>query len=273
MMRKWISVSACSAALCLCSVSGAQQTNNNAPPQTTPNRSDAATPHDQRSDWKSADHTLATCVAIANQEEIAIAKFAQEKARSSDVKEFAKMLVKDHQAFLEKLEKFAPEAARDGYLHEKHEPSTNDKTRAGADKTTGVEAKVGLAGGTVKASAGKVQQTAGTEETADRHHGVNFIQLHREIAAECVRNAKEMLTEKEGDKFDECFVGHQIAAHAAMKTKLTVFERHASSELKDVLAKGAETTQRHMKKAEELMKELAHADSSSKRDSSSSKKE
>ena len=275
-MRKWICVTACGAGLCVSSVAVAQQTTPKPTPQTPAGRVEGNNKNEPRSNWQSVDQTLATCVAICNQEEIAIAKFAQEKASSPEVKEFAKMLVKDHQAFLEKLGKFAPEASQEGYLNDKHEPSANDRSRATSrnDKTAGVEAKVEVAGGELKVSAGKIQQTGATD-AADRQHGhaINFVQLHREIAEECIRNSKEMLSEKEGKQFDECFVGHQIAAHAAMRTKLKVFERHASGELKEVLAKGGETTERHMKKAEELMKELAHADSTSRKVSSSSKKE
>ena len=47
-----------------------------------------------------SEQALATCVAIANQEEIAISQFAQDKVQNEKVREFAKMMVKEHTAYL-----------------------------------------------------------------------------------------------------------------------------------------------------------------------------
>ncbi len=58
----------------------------------------------------------ATCLAIGNHAEVALGKLAQEKSESSEVKEFAKMMVEDHQAFLDKLKNVSPAAAQAGYL-------------------------------------------------------------------------------------------------------------------------------------------------------------
>ena len=70
---------------------------------------------------------------------------------------------------------------------------------------------------------------------------------------------------KKGAELDQCFIGFQIAKHAAMKTKLTVFQRHASSELAQVFGQGIETTEKHMQEAEAIMKKLDASDSKSER--------
>ncbi len=54
----------------------------------------------------------------------------------------------------------------------------------------------------------------------------------------------------------------QLAAHAGMQTKLTVFQRHATGELKNVIADGLEKTKKHMKVAQNLMEQLDENDSS-----------
>ena len=227
----------------------------------------------QRTAWHNADQTLATCVAIGNQEEIAIAKFAEEKAHNPEVKDFARMLVKDHQAFLQKLQKFAPEATREGYLNEKGKPTENDDEKTSSKPSSRVQT-AGAKQEDVDANraAKSLQQTAGTRENPNENQ-VDVVQLHRELAEECIRATKEGLSKKDGKEFDECFIGQQIAAHAAMKTKLVVFERHLTGDLKQLLADGAETTEKHMKKAESIMKQLAdNSTSSSKRDRSDDRK-
>lgn len=221
----------------------------------------------QKAQWQNSDQTLATCVAIGNQEEIAIARFAESKAKNDDVKEFAKTLVKDHQAFLQKLQRYAPEATRDGYLTEQEQATNNEEQKTSATPSR-VQARVQPAGGEVNVAVGAIQQTSATQSTQP----IDFIALHRELAENCLRESKQELGKKEGTKFDECFIGYQIAKHAEMKNKLTVFERHASADLRQILDEGLQTTEKHMKKAEQIMKDLAKSDSSKSDRSDSSKK-
>jgi len=50
-------------------------------------------------------------------------------------------------------------------------------------------------------------------------------------------------------------------------------QRHASPELKNVLAEGEQTTKEHMKHAEKLMKQLADASDSSARENREDRRE
>lgn len=215
-----------------------------------------------------SDQALATCLAIENQEEVAISKFAEDKAKSQKVKEFAAMIAKDHRSFLQKLEKYAPEATGDNYFHESadHQNARGEAGRAKPD------VKVEAAGGAVKATTNnRVEQTAGRENRTeardgkgnDAAHGnhtdhTSMLQLHREFAQQCLNDTKQNLGKKEGAEFDECFMGLQIAKHAGMKAKLTVIERHVSGDLKQVVSEGLKTTEKHLQKAEEIMKQLNH---------------
>ncbi len=266
--RQIVAVSVCGAGLSIASLAVAQQAQPNAT-QVQQAQGQAGS-SGQRNPSKNSDQMLATCVAIGNQEEVAIAKFAGEKAHHQDVKDFAAMLVKDHQSFLQKLQRFAPEATRDGYLMEKETTTNNGNERASSaqPKATVAQAKVQPAAGKVQpaggeaaAAKGEIQQTAGTRENSESQP-LDIVQLHRELAEECIHSAKQGLSKKEGAEFDECFIGHQIAMHAGMKNKLVVFERHVSRDLKQVFADGIETTEKHMKKAEEIMKKLADSESS-----------
>ncbi|HUP82398.1 MAG TPA: hypothetical protein VM260_27845 [Pirellula sp.] len=48
-----------------------------------------------------------------------------------------------------------------------------------------------------------------------------------------------------------------------MKSKLTVFQRHATGELKQLISEGLQTTEKHLKHAEGVMDNLAKDDSKS----------
>lgn len=221
------------------------------------------TPAGQRSQGQNADQMLASCVAIDCQEEIALAKFVHEKSENKDVKAFAKKMIEDHQACLQKLQKFAPEATREGYFMEKSHSTRDESTQTPSTKSGVEQAK-----GTSKAGERAVQQTNATE-TAAAHSGqpVDALQLHKEIAQECLMTSKEALGKKDATEMNQCFIGFQIAKHAAMKTKLTVFERHASGELAPIFAQGAEMCGEHMKEAETIMKKLDTSDSKPSRES------
>lgn len=206
----------------------------------------------QRHPMMTTDQKLATCLAISNQEEIAIAQFAQDKAQNNDVKSFAQTLAQDHRNFLNKLKKWAPEAARDGYLDEgnRNVNRTSGQSAVQQVKDEITEAKPATVG----------QEVAADEVNPDQIGHLDITQLHRELAEECIRHAKMEMNQKEGKEFDRCFVGHQIGKHAEMKVKLIVFERHATGDLKQVIADGIEVTERHKRRAEELLKQLERSD-------------
>jgi predicted outer membrane protein len=214
-----------------------------------------------------ADYLFATCVAIGNQEEVAISTFGREKAENADVKKFADMLITDHHAFLQKLQKFAPEATKAGFL------DADVKT---ADASEKADARAERRAERKEAKAAAIRLTAGIADdkksdnedaksdavkTADSRsdasgRDINMMSVERELASLCLKTVKEKLNEKSGAEFDKCFIGTQVIMHTAMKNKLTVYKRHASTELAALLGDGLKTTEHHLAKAEALMKDL-----------------
>lgn len=206
--------------------------------------------------WKNADHAMASCVALGNQEEIALGELGGEKAQNDDVKKFAQMLVSDHQEFLSKLKQFAPEASAAGYLS-----SETRQAQKGDEAAPEKSNTVKQAAATDDAAApAKVQPTAGTRP--GMNEGMKHLMVERELAQQCLAGAKEKLEGKSGVEFDKCFIGQQIAMHMGMKAKLIVYQRHSSRELAQVLAAGQKKTEEHLAKAEELMKDLDHGSAS-----------
>lgn len=219
----------------------------------------------QRADlsaWQGTDQLLGSCVAISNQKEVAISRMAKDKLQNEEAQKFADMMIEDHTAFLQKLSRFAPAAVQQGL----EEGSASDRTSRGQETTS--------ASGSVQSATGQAAEgrgitpTAGTQSTttaggttaggnqAMMAGGIDVLQLEREVAQQCLNNARELMSKKEGAKADQCYIGFQIAAHAAMRDKLQVFQRHASQELRPVLAEGLKKTEEHMAEAEKIMKTL-----------------
>jgi predicted outer membrane protein len=210
------------------------------------------------------EQSIAACLAIANQEEITIAKWASEKTKNKDVKEFAKHLIDDHEAFLKKLQRFTPEAQNTTLETASAESGAAQPGRvqqAGAQQPQQGQAQQAQA----QPQQRPVQQTAGQQpQQGPQGAPIDLVRLDREIAQQCLSAAKKKMGEKDSDKFDACFVGHQLAKHEAMKTKLEVLQRHVSGEFAQVLADGSKAVDKHLKDAEKLMDDLVDVKSSKK---------
>jgi predicted outer membrane protein len=165
------------------------------------------------------DDVIAHCMALSNQEEIAISKFAQSRAKHDKVKEFASMMVSDHETALKQL----PQE------HQNHAASL---------------------------SATSIQENKKGESHSSGDSQTSLMSIQTEIAQQCLRDTQAKLEQEGRDKFDQCYIGTQIAMHAGMHSKLTVFERHASAEMKPKIAKALATTKQHLEKAEAIMEEL-----------------
>lgn len=225
--------------------------------------------------WQDADHCFATCVAYGNQVEIAMARIASQKSKNPEVKKFAEMMLHDHEQFLHKLQKYAPEAAQKDALSE-----TGDRTRTGRDgsrsgnQTTGNQStssnqsnqqnrdkdenRSAIQQTKGNEGEGRTVRTAAGQSQADSDHSrsVKPAVIERELAEQCIASGRQALENKSGDEFDRCYMHGQVAKHMAMKDKLTVFERHASGEVASILAQGLKTTEEHLAKAEEIVKSL-----------------
>jgi predicted outer membrane protein len=216
-------------------------------------------PAGQQASWMVNDHYLASCVAISNQAEIAVAEFALKRTENAEVKEFAEMLIADHGDFVKKLARWSPEAAREGYLEDRRAEGNETQrdlpeTSARQNPAPAGQQRPAAQPGAVSPQPGVAQPRAGVAQTQPAQgRQIDAINLFREMAIECVSSAKQALSEKEGDEFDKCFVGAQILLHAQMQDKLTVFQRHASSELSQAFSDASETVDQHMDHAKAIM--------------------
>jgi len=177
-----------------------------------------------------------------------MARFAIDRTENEDVKEFAKLLIDDHEADLKKLARWAPEAARDGFLNEDRAAVEGNQPRPAARQPQPQPAP-----GVVPAQPrpGFQQPQPGYAQAGPRP--IDAIGLFREVAMECVSTGKQLLSEKEGQDFDKCFVASQYMMHQGIQDRLTVFQRYSSSELAQLFSDASMTVDEHTDHAKQLL--------------------
>jgi hypothetical protein len=82
---------------------------------------------------------------------------------------------------------------------------------------------------------------------------LNWVQIHKELADQCLSSTKEELGRYEGDAFDKAYMGQQMVAHMEMIDKLTVLRNHASSQLQQEIDKSIEMAETHLADARKIM--------------------
>jgi putative membrane protein len=107
-----------------------------------------------------------------------------------------------------------------------------------------------------------LQQFAGRGRSMQPSGGLHFMRLKQQLGQQCAASAERELEDKDGDEFDKCFIGMQIAKHMEMLDTLKVFSRYASSELDELIEDAEQKTEEHLKRAKQLIKQLENDDSS-----------
>jgi predicted outer membrane protein len=205
----------------------------------------------------SLDSHIADCLQLANQEEIALTRWSLERTQNPQVREFAEKLIEEHTAFGQKLAKFSPRPAA--------EFSTAATTGTNQPPQRREAANAGSPQRPAPANAGERRP----EESAAPYHGAaeddlagQMHALARRMAAECLQITQSDLSQKEGDEFDKCFLGVQIAMHNGMLAKLKASEGYVSAEFQSVLQEATMATQQHKDHAVQLMEQIAAASGS-----------
>jgi predicted outer membrane protein len=179
---------------------------------------------DVNADKQNLDQQIATCLLLGNQEEIALAQFAEKHAQHEQVKAFAKTLVAAHTKALAAIQKAAPEVA-DLQL------ASVNATSATADRS----------------------QPVGQAEKA------NPTALMQQVKSECLSLTEKELGQYSGVEFDHAFIGQQLGAHVGMLAQLRGSNSFASPELQKVIAEGEKMTTAHMAEAKKIMAQLKAA--------------
>ena len=197
------------------------------------------------------DPKIAVCLVLGNQEEVALAQFAQQRSQNEQVRKFAAQMIEHHQQAISKIEKAAPEVA-----------NLNLQLRGG---TEGAAAPTTGASGVRPASAEEpvTSTISGTNSEASAGHDQRAVQLAHSVKQECLNLTQQELAQKQGVEFDKAYMGQQVAAHIGMLAELRGSKNFATGQLQQVITEGEQMTQKHLAEAKQIMSQLKDQQGSS----------
>jgi len=224
-------------------------------PQENVPFSDRANPVD---DDQPENSILATWLLTENETEIALAQLAQQRAQDPEVKQFAQKMIDDHRQMMQKLQPFAPPSYA-SVVNPGSDPFSTT-TRPGeiepVRKPTDVAERPAVTP-EKPAAAGQDRgnpASASTARTPTQQLG--YVALLQDLGKECYSTARQELERKQGAEFDRCFMGMAIGGHMQANAQMTVFQRYAEGELKNVIGEGQRTVSMHLQAAKDLAKRL-----------------
>jgi len=231
------------------------------------------------------DQQLAACLWGGNHNEVELAKFAQQRAQSDSVKDFAAHMIKDHTQFADKLARSAGNLISANTARGGGDTAREVRKVPAEDTEEGARPAREEGARGVKEAPGQVRREGREEAREDRRTGreearedrreertattaagrqaFNWVAIHKEIGEQCLQSSKKELERYKGAEFDKAYMGMQVAAHMEMLDKLKVFKNHASGQLQQDIEQGIETTQEHLKEAHKIMDEIKDEDNKS----------
>ncbi len=171
----------------------------------------------ERGPGQNLDAKIAACLFLGNQEEVALATFAQKHAQHEDVKAFAQMLADEHTKALAMIQKKSPDVANLKLTMQ--DPNAGD-----------AEAK-----------------------PEGNDPGMAMLQ---KVKSECLSLTQQELQEHQDAEFDKAYIGQQLGAHIAMLAELRGSKSFASPELQKLISEREKMTLAHMEKAKEIMSQI-----------------
>jgi len=198
----------------------------------------------------SADQQIAALLFGCARNEVEISKFAQEKATSEEVRNFAAMMVKDHTPGMEKLQQLA------GPLASAHAPGTpgaavkKEEVREEVREVPREKAR--------REPVAPRARVAVEERTTVQAHPASFdwVSVHNQIADQSLASTKAEFQKKSGAEFDRCFMGEQIMAHAKTLDELKVLRNYAGPELRKDIDETTAVATRHLAEAKKIAESL-----------------
>jgi predicted outer membrane protein len=181
------------------------------------------------------DQQIAVCLTLGNQEEVQLGQFAQDRAQNPQVKQFAQMMVEEHQQAVSKLQQAMPHLA-------------SLKLELNAQ---GATARAGATGATTSAN----QRNSATGAQAGGQQ--QMVEFAKEVKQECLNLTTQELGRKQGADFDKCYIGQQLVAHTGMLAELKTAQRHVTNEqLRPIIQQGTQMTEHHLAQARQIMEQL-----------------
>jgi len=196
-----------------------------------------------------SDQQIAALIHGVCHNEIEVAKFAQDKLQSPEVRAFAEKMIREHTADCEAYGKLAGNlvTARQDPARAPAEPAPEGARPA--TPRPAIPPRVDV----------EVAPRPGAPPAVDvavggrRAEPFDWLALHREMGEQCLATAKQELGRKQGAEFDHCFMGQQFGAHMHVADMLKVLKRHASPQLAEQIDKSSQVVQAHLQEARQMV--------------------
>ena len=201
-------------------------------------------------------HYMRDCLVNGNQAEIALARIAEQRAADPQVKQFAQKMIHDHTAFLSKLQNAAAGGAAQRTGSAQQPDSQSGVGGPGAEiNAPGVQVRVQPGESNNASSPADTTSRTGRQMTG-ASGARQFVQIEKEVAAQCLQSKTRELNQKEGAQFDRCYMNMQVGAHMKMADELTVYSRYGSGEFQTICQEGLQTTKEHLTMAKQIAERL-----------------
>jgi hypothetical protein len=183
------------------------------------------------------------------------------------------MMTQEHSQFLQQLQPFLPAGqfddlrgegsaagARPGRTGARPEGAAAARPEGAAAATSDAPAADQVAQNEAQRSRENQGRTREGQAGQQGEQGRNPIwQIQKEAGKRALELTKEILNEKQGADFDKCYIGEQVLAHVHMLAKLEAAQNHVSPEFQQVIRKGQQATEQHLKQARTIEQQLASA--------------
>jgi predicted outer membrane protein len=200
------------------------------------------------------ERMIALDLLLGNQEEVALARLAQQRAENEEVRQFADSMIKDHEKAISELKRMMPHLAS-------VQIGDSAGTSAGSPSAGQANAHAPASSRGADTGAGNHGTTAGgAAQVAASQAGGDPARFHQDVARHCLELVKSELQEHQGAEFDMAYMGQQMSAHITMLAKLQASEQATSAELKDFVTHAIPMVQHHRMMAKEIKMKLKQSE-------------
>jgi len=216
---------------------------------------------------------IATCLALGNQEEVALAQFAQQRATNPQVKQFAQMMIQEHQQAIQQMQQAVPQlasvqltssaASQSGSRSGAGSPERlGSSGTSGSNATAGADRSTASGGETASTGTSSTGSTTSANQRGASSGGGHeqMVEFARTVKQNCLKLSEQSLGQKQGAEFDKAYIGQQIVAHTNMLAELQAAQQFASgSQLQPLIQQGTQMTEHHLAQARTIMEQLEQA--------------
>ncbi len=200
---------------------------------------------------------LAAKLMLANQCQIEIATMAAEKANNQQVVEFANTMKMEHEQLNQRLKEAMPKlkAIQSASFATNQSPGLGSTTENQfQDPTTrrpttrnGIPQQPPASSTTSPANQ-QVDPLEGAAQT--------LIDITRRSVENNFEATQEMLSQKQGEEFDRCYIGMEIVAHTLMISELKAVQDVGPQEFTSIVTDAEQKLATHLSKAKQIAKEF-----------------